>query len=253
VSFVDDDNWVASDWVARVWQIMRSNPDVGACGGPVEAVCEIPPPDWFWRYHEAYAVGSQFDHDGYVTGRPLRGTGLTIRQNAYFSLHNAGFRSVLMGRTGKALSSGEDSELCFAIELAGWRIWHDSTLRMKHWIPRNRLSWQYLLGLSRGFGQASCILQPYQQTLSDEASIAPVLFWAKMLGVTILGAMRSQLLLADFDLPEGDPRRLNAEVFHGRIRSLIFSAGSCMAACRMARRIAASSQRRGPSGSVLSS
>ena len=33
VSFVDDDNWVCPEWVELVWDVMKSHPDVGACGG----------------------------------------------------------------------------------------------------------------------------------------------------------------------------------------------------------------------------
>ena len=33
VSLVDDDNWVASDWVARVYNVLSSKHSVAACGG----------------------------------------------------------------------------------------------------------------------------------------------------------------------------------------------------------------------------
>ena len=38
VSFVDDDNWVCPDWVHIVHDVLSSDPQLGACGGPSEGV-----------------------------------------------------------------------------------------------------------------------------------------------------------------------------------------------------------------------
>src|SRR5687768_534263 len=37
VAFVDDDNWLAPDWVATAARLMAQLPDVGALGGFIEA------------------------------------------------------------------------------------------------------------------------------------------------------------------------------------------------------------------------
>src|SRR5437867_4426773 len=50
VCFIDDDNWVCPDWVQTVAKTMSLHPEVGACGGRIEAVCEIEPPPWFETY-----------------------------------------------------------------------------------------------------------------------------------------------------------------------------------------------------------
>ena len=41
ISFVDDDNWVASDWIARVMTAISAYPDAGACGGISEPIYEV--------------------------------------------------------------------------------------------------------------------------------------------------------------------------------------------------------------------
>lgn len=33
ISYIDDDNYVADDWVFNVYDIMKTYPEVGACGG----------------------------------------------------------------------------------------------------------------------------------------------------------------------------------------------------------------------------
>ena len=48
VGFVDDDNWLAPDWVACAWEVMQAHPDVGACGSHGEPAFEgAAPPEWF--------------------------------------------------------------------------------------------------------------------------------------------------------------------------------------------------------------
>ena len=84
ISFIDDDNWVAPDWVQRV-EALFANPEVGAAGGRSEAVTEIPPPPWFESIQELYAIGRQHPRDGDVTdasGTLLWGAGLNLRASA---------------------------------------------------------------------------------------------------------------------------------------------------------------------------
>jgi len=136
---------------------------VGACGGWITAVCESAPPPWFERYAEKYAVGQQAAASGDVTVTRgfLWGAGLTIRQAAWQQLLAAGFRPVLLGRQGAKLTAGEDSEICFALRLAGWRLWYDRRLTVTHYLPAQRLEWSYLRRLYRGFGASFALLDAY--------------------------------------------------------------------------------------------
>lgn len=43
ISFIDDDNWVASDWVSKVIQVFNDYPSAGACGGKAKPVFESTP------------------------------------------------------------------------------------------------------------------------------------------------------------------------------------------------------------------
>ena len=81
VSFIDDDNWVAPDWVERVTETMETDPVVGACGGCNEARVEVPAHDWFERYRWSYAVGPQgrFPDAGDSDAPSLWGAGLSVR------------------------------------------------------------------------------------------------------------------------------------------------------------------------------
>lgn len=171
LSFVDDDNWVCPDWVALTVEIMDAHPESGACGGMVTAVCEGAPPAWFSAVQGSYAVGSQAPAAGDVSEQPgyLWGAGLTIRRAAWETLASGGFRPLLAGRTGRSLLSGEDSELCLALRLAGWRLWYDPRLALQHYIPAGRLEWRYLRRLHEGFGASGAVLNPYRAQLQGTA------------------------------------------------------------------------------------
>jgi cellulose synthase/poly-beta-1,6-N-acetylglucosamine synthase-like glycosyltransferase len=169
VSFVDDDNWVCPEWVRIVQEIMCHHGEVGACGGFIEAICEETPPRWFEHYKQCYAPGAQGqDEGGDVTWRGfLMGAGLTVRKSAWEQIVRKGFQFLLVDRQGTALTAGGDHELCFAINLAGWRLWYDPRLRLRHFLPTSRLSWRLLRLQARGAGMCEAALDCYRFALLD--------------------------------------------------------------------------------------
>lgn len=167
VAFVDDDNWLAPGWIDLAFATMAGHPEVAACGGRTEAVFESPPPAWFERYQGQFVIGEQWPSTGDITETRghLWGAGMTLRKQAWESLVARGFRSTLAGRTGSALTSGEDYELCHALRMAGWRLWYEPRLVLQHYMPAARVTWDYLCRLNRGHGVTSCGLDPYERAL----------------------------------------------------------------------------------------
>jgi len=163
VSFIDDDNWPASDWIRIVADVMGRHSELGACGGEIKAQCELPPPKWFDHVMEYYAVGKQNQRAGDITWSRgyLWGAGLTVRKSAWSDLIAQGFQFQLNDRAGRALMSGGDAELCLALRLAGWRLWYEPTLTMRHFIPASRMQWKYVEQVARGFGAAAVVLNAY--------------------------------------------------------------------------------------------
>lgn len=167
VSLVDDDNWVDFNWVQTIFAVMIAHPDAAGCGGQIDAVFDEPPPKWFSKFQGSYAVGKQAEVSGDVTWTRgyLWGAGLTIRKSAWHQLRQNGYRALLTDRKGKSLTAGGDSELCFAFRLAGWRLWYDERLKLKHFMPSTRLQWSYLRRLHRGFGASTVGHDPYNFAL----------------------------------------------------------------------------------------
>ncbi len=165
ISFIDDDNWISPDWVNIVHDIFQNHPEVGICGGDIDPEFETPPPSWFDAYKNNYAVGVQGNESGDVTESRgfVWGAGISIRKSPVENLFKDGFIFSLIGRKGNKLMAGEDTELCYALRIKGWRIWYDKRLRLRHYIPEKRLEWDYLCGMYHGFGASHAILDIYQQ------------------------------------------------------------------------------------------
>lgn len=182
ISFIDDDNWVCSNWIDLVYEVMTEHPEVGVCGGRGIPVFESAPPSWFEQYQGCYAVGPQGESTGYADERGyLWGAGLTIRKSAWEEILRSGFSFTLLGRTGAQLSSGEDSEICLALQCYGWRLWYDARMSYYHYLPAFRLTWDYLKRLQRAFGAAEIVLGPYREFIRSSGTTAPNLkhVWVK--------------------------------------------------------------------------
>jgi GT2 family glycosyltransferase len=167
IAFVDDDNWLEPDWVETAFRVMTANPDVGACGGRSRAAFDGDAPPWFAKVQMSYAVGDRGaeakdlgDRDGW-----LWGAGLVLRQTAWTKLVAAGFVQQVPDRQGKALTSGGDAEICLALRRARWRLQYDPRMRFTHYIPSQRLRWNYYLAMIRGCGQMGPVLDALQPSI----------------------------------------------------------------------------------------
>ncbi|MCF8365955.1 MAG: glycosyltransferase family 2 protein [Bacteroidales bacterium] len=175
ILFVDDDNWIAADYLTRLHQLFTKHPTVAAFGGLNTPVFESEKPFWFDTFQRSYAAGRLADGFDEPREIGLFGAGLSIRRTALNELHQADFKSMLVGRTGKALSSGEDYELCKALKLAGWQIIFAPTLNLKHFITARRLNWEYFGKLNRGISQSIIVFLAYEYWIEIHRGANP--FW----------------------------------------------------------------------------
>jgi glycosyltransferase involved in cell wall biosynthesis len=169
VTWVEDDNWIAPNWLELVSRTMEEHPEVGALGGFNEPVCEISPPAWLERFQYAYAAGPQGPARGDVTDSRgfLWGAGMTVRKAAWDHLVGQGFRLQLPDRQGStSFNSGGDTEICLALRLNGWHLWFEPRLRLRHFLLGHRLEWGYLRRLFRGFGASTVGFDPYYRALN---------------------------------------------------------------------------------------
>ncbi len=163
ITFVDDDNWIAENWIELVYNTLKDKPLVGACGGHNTAVFEGDSPDWFPTFQHLFAVGQQASEEGVLPEEKyeLWGAGLSLRRSAWMNMREKGFTSLLSGRKGKTLSAGEDAEICFALKIMGYQLYYNPSLQLRHFIPANRLEWTYVQRIAVGFAESRFILTSY--------------------------------------------------------------------------------------------
>lgn len=218
--FVDDDNWLAPDWVQRASEVMRAHPDVGACGSRGEPVLEAAAPPWFASNEHCYAVGDQ-GGAGDVGPGPLWGAALVVRRTAWLSVRAAGFEPMLVGRRGLLPLAGEDTELCFALNHGGWRLWYEPRLRFRHAIGASRLTEAYLRALHRGFGVASVIMDHYAVAVRPTPRRRRRLEWWAWRLLAAAGRGAWHAVLASV-APRADLRdALTAQICRGRLDALL--------------------------------
>lgn len=161
VLFCDDDNWLCPNYVNLAYELMMQNTSIGVLGGYGELEYDPDTPLWAIG-HGSFANGAQAEKSGKVKHNIVYGAGFVLRKKAYQTLSNAGFNPILSDRLGKNLSAGGDIEICYAIALAGYDIWYDERLKFKHYIPKNRITWEYCVRFFKEGAQSFEALIPYR-------------------------------------------------------------------------------------------
>lgn len=228
VAFVDDDNWICTNWVEQVYTTFQLDEKIGACGGRSIAAFEIPPPYWFSSHASRYAVGAQANQPGELTSerKSLWGAGLSIRKSAWLDIKHQGFDHLVPDRQGNKLTSGGDTEICYALTIAGWKLWYNPDLVLQHFLPASRLQWSYLRKLVRAIGASSVSLDPYiflkYPTMGVvQGRFQTIWLWKiRALTSNLFKYSLIKLLLSPFAMYEGDQDIISIENHLGRLIEL---------------------------------
>lgn len=181
ISFIDDDNYVEPSWISKVFGILENDSTIGACGGQTLPIYDSTPDAWCSDRIHSLAVGKQQDASGKMTGDGhLWGAGMTVRRSALDELSGLGFKPLTVDRQGTNLTSGGDTELCYALKLVGWDLWYQDDLLLHHEIPASRLQWEYFLRLYHGFGRAEVLLAPYRKELGYNCELETRIWWREV-------------------------------------------------------------------------
>lgn len=148
IAFVDDDCLLAEDWIEQAARFAAEHPECGAFGGKIVPDWETTPPPYVLNHRYAYA-GKY--HGETSRRRPwLAGSGLVARRAA---LEACGWidKQFLEDRTGKRLVSGGDMEIALRIATK-YELWYNPSCKIRHVIPRRRMTRQYLRRITFGLG-----------------------------------------------------------------------------------------------------
>ena len=159
----DDDNRLYPNYLSKAFEIIENNPCIGILGGQGIPDYETDPPDWINNYQIAYGVGPQneISSNCLTEVHHVYGAGSVLRKNGWLKLKDIGFRSLLPGRVGKKLLSGEDVEMSLVFKMIGYKIAWSPEMKFNHFITKNRLNWNYLKELYICFGRAKNYINIY--------------------------------------------------------------------------------------------
>lgn len=156
---VDDDNVLAPDYLEQALTIAAAHPSFGAYGGITEPEWEATPPAWTHEFHRFLAIrdyGPQILHargERFGPEYTPNGAGMVVRRAVAetwsATLDNSPERASL-GRAGRALGAHEDLDLAWAAFPLGLEVAYVPTLRLRHLIPPQRLTREYLGRLMHG-------------------------------------------------------------------------------------------------------
>ncbi len=176
--FCDDDNWLDKNYINNVFTLFDKHPGVGVLGGTGIAQFEDErlKPVWFDTFYHGYAVGAQAEKECTLNG--VYGAGMAVRKSLLKEVIDTS-PMFLHGRKQNHLSSGEDSEICLRIRLAGYNILYSPQLTFKHFLTTKRLTWYYLKRLHIGFAKSFVVLNLYEQALNSQNTKLPTFYWLK--------------------------------------------------------------------------
>ncbi|WP_028873273.1 glycosyltransferase [Psychroserpens burtonensis] len=201
----DDDNWLCDIYVQTAYAIMTENASIGALGGWCDGVFESKKPEWFDKYTKYYVVVKQGKRSGDITHKKgcLYGAGMVLRKSHWLQLKALGFNHLLSCRKGDSLSSGGDTEYCYALRLLGYKIWYDERLYFKHFMTKGRLYKAYVSELRKELSYSNFILWPYRDVLSGKPKTKYSLYRSVLTGMpSILIKNVINLKFGDFDKKE---------------------------------------------------
>ena len=164
--FVDDDNFLAPDYLERAVAIAATEPRVGLFGGVSVAELERPIPPWKRpvlpylgvRDHGPAPITAFADHWG--EWEPI-GAGMVARRpvaERFVRMHAESADARRLGRSGSALLSGEDALFARAAHRLGYSCSYQPALRLTHYLKGDRLRVRYLARLLAGHGRSYVLL-----------------------------------------------------------------------------------------------
>jgi glycosyltransferase involved in cell wall biosynthesis len=144
LALTDDDVQVAPDWIASIRRVFHDG-SVDLAGGRVDPWWESEAPWWLrWQRPESSAMLSPLALLHYGDAQPLGertavGANLIVRREVYERL--GGFNPDL-GRQQGTLLCGEDHDFCMRAT-ASYRCVYRPEIRVRHWVPADRLRVRY--------------------------------------------------------------------------------------------------------------
>ena len=152
VAFIDDDERIVEEFITAYIELFDQHPDAMAAGGKIIAEYPTGRPRWMSHYTEQ-PIANPMDFGESVrlfpTCRIPGGGNMAMRRRLFDTV--GGFNTSL-GRTGKRLLGGEESDLFERIARLEYRVYYAPRAVMYHIIPAEKLTHDYFVRLATNTG-----------------------------------------------------------------------------------------------------
>jgi glycosyltransferase involved in cell wall biosynthesis len=208
VAFLDDDAVAGSDWLQGILSAFERGPTRPGCvGGPVEGIWEAPRPGWLGDPLLTGLTIIDWGPEAHII-EDLRQEWL-VGANFAFPvevLQDLGGFTPGLDRSGTRLLSSGDVHMTAKIQEAGLDCWYDPRVKIRHHVPRARLSKRWFV--RRYYGQG---LSDAAMALIDSGSSLPTRL--KGAGSVAKELLKSPRALTTLVLPTEDPDRFTERCF----------------------------------------
>lgn len=167
VVFCDDDNWLHRDYAQTACKRLAGDNTIGAVAGQNHPVTDAAQyPDWWPAYQDKYALGTPAATSGDISERGfVLGAGMATRRQLFLDMYPPEHPTLLKGRSGTALSTGDDFEYCKRLLLRGYSLFYEENMKLQHFIPHERLTIAYRDRLMAGILDAGTIISQYDDAV----------------------------------------------------------------------------------------
>lgn len=152
IAFIDDDERIVPDFISAYIHFFDTYPTAMAAGGKIIAEYPAGRPRWMSHYTER-PIANPMDFGDYIRtfpkGRIPGGGNMAMRREVFNSI---GVFNTSLGRTGKSLIGGEESDLFERIAEAGMECYYTPGAVMYHIIPTEKLTDDYFKRLCYNTG-----------------------------------------------------------------------------------------------------
>lgn len=152
IAIIDDDERVNPEFVQSYIDLFESRPEVLVAGGRVIPEYPSGRPRWMSRYVEK-PIANPTEWGGKVRPFPKgeipAGGNMAFRRTVF---DRFGLFEPTLGRTGTALTGGEESDLFERLGAAGVVFWYLPDAVIWHVIPASKLTKEYFQRLAKGTG-----------------------------------------------------------------------------------------------------
>lgn len=165
IAMLDDDCLANEDWLVELVRFAEGHERAGMMGSRVVLRYLGGATEVARRHEQALAAvdwGDEPVNMAQMSGGYLVGTGMCFTREA---IEASGWleQMRLLSHTGEKLTTGEDSEMMYRLQRAGYEAWYVAGMKVTHQIPPHRCRLEYLERLYEGLGECAPVLLEIQQ------------------------------------------------------------------------------------------